>query len=183
VAVALATAGARWHPALAAAAVLGFAGIVGAWWLYFDRQADVALTGSTTSVVIYSYAHIPLLIGLAGMSAGVRLLIEHASDPHLGLGATAALAGGVILYLLSLMATRSVTIPGAERRGQDDDDPAPDGIDPSERRLGPHLRARLPATGGRGQAPPRLHSRRAPAVRRPTRQRDRRVHGRVAGRR
>ena len=118
VAVALATAGARWHPASAAAAVLGFAGIVGAWWLYFDRQADVALTGSTTSVVIYSYAHIPLLIGLAGMSAGVRLLIEHASDPHLGLGATAALAGGVILYLLSLMATRSVTIPGAHRRGR-----------------------------------------------------------------
>ena len=118
VAVALATAGARWQAASAAAAVLGFAGVVGTWWLYFDRQADVVLTGSTTSVVIYSYAHIPLLIGLAGTSAGVRLLIEHATDAHLGLGATAALVGGVILYLLALMGTRSVTISGAHRRGR-----------------------------------------------------------------
>ena len=118
VAVALETAGARWHAASAAAAVLGFAAVVGAWWLYFDRQADVVLTGSTASVVIYSYAHIPLLIGLAGMSAGVRLLIEHASDPHLGLEPTAALLGGVILYLLALMATRAVTVSGAHRRGR-----------------------------------------------------------------
>jgi low temperature requirement protein LtrA len=77
------------------------------------------LTGSTMSVVIYSYAHIPLLIGLAGMSAGVRLLIEHASDPHLGLQSTAALVGGVILYLLPLMVTRTVTVAGAHRRGRE----------------------------------------------------------------
>jgi low temperature requirement protein LtrA len=77
------------------------------------------LTGSTMSVVIYSYAPIPLLIGLAGMSAGVRLLIEHASDPHLGLQSTAALVGGVILYLLALMVTRTVTVAGAHRRGRE----------------------------------------------------------------
>jgi low temperature requirement protein LtrA len=119
VAVALETAGARWHAASAVAAVLGFAVVVGAWWLYFDRQADVVLTGSTMSVVIYSYAHIPLLIGLTGMSAGVRLLIEHASDPHLGLAATAALIGGVILYLVALLVTRTVTVAGAHPRGRD----------------------------------------------------------------
>ena len=117
VAVALATAGARWQVASATAAVLGFAGVVGAWWLYFDRQADVVLSGSTVSVVIYSYAHIPLLIGLAAMSAGVRLLITNASNPHLGLGATVALVGGVSLYLLSLVATRTVTVSGSHRRG------------------------------------------------------------------
>ena len=117
VAVALATAGARWQLASATAAVLGFAGVAGAWWLYFDRQADVVLSGSTVSVVIYSYAHIPLLIGLAAMSAGVRLLITNASNPHLGLGATVALVGGVILYLLSLIATRTVTVSGPHRRG------------------------------------------------------------------
>ena len=117
VAVALATAGARWQPASAAAAVLGFATVVGAWWLYFDRQADVELTGSTVSVVIYSYAHILLLIGLAAMSAGVRLLITNASNPHLGLGATVALVGGVILYLLSLIGTRTATLSGFHRGG------------------------------------------------------------------
>src|SRR5207249_44809 len=40
VAVALATAGARWQLASAAAAVLGFAAVVGAWWLYFDRSEE-----------------------------------------------------------------------------------------------------------------------------------------------
>jgi low temperature requirement protein LtrA len=119
VAVALETAGAHWHAASAAAAVLGFAVVVGAWWLYFDRQADVVLTGSTMSVVIYSYAHIPLLIGLAGMSAGVRLLIEHASDPHLGLEASVALVGGIILYLLALLITRTVTVAGPHGRGRE----------------------------------------------------------------
>jgi low temperature requirement protein LtrA len=119
VAVALETAGAHWHSASAVAAVLGFAVVVGAWWLYFDRQADVVLPGSTMSVVIYSYAHIPLLIGLVGMSAGVRLLIEQASDPHLGLEAAVALVGGIILYLLALMVTRTVTIAGAHGRGRE----------------------------------------------------------------
>jgi hypothetical protein len=52
------------------------------------------------------------------MSAGVRLLIEHASDPHLGLEPTAALLGGVILYLFALVATRAVTVAGAHRRGR-----------------------------------------------------------------
>ena len=87
------------------------------WWLYFDRQADVVLRGSTISVVVYSYAHLPLLIGLAAMSAGVRLLIDRAAEPHLGLGASVALCGGVVLYVLSLIGTRTVTIGGPWRPG------------------------------------------------------------------
>jgi low temperature requirement protein LtrA len=116
-AIALETAGARWQLPSAIAAVVGFIAVVGVWWLYFDRQADVELTGSTVSVVIYSYAHIPLLIGLAAMSAGVRLLIEHAQDAHLPVSAAVAFLGGIILYLVSLIATRVVTIQGPIRRG------------------------------------------------------------------
>jgi low temperature requirement protein LtrA len=78
VAVAIATAGAHWHFTSAAAAVLGFASVAAIWWLYFDRQGDVALRGSTMSIVVYSYAHLPLLIGPAAMSAGLRLLIQRA---------------------------------------------------------------------------------------------------------
>ena len=117
VAVALQTAGANWRVASVACAVLGFAAVAGVWWLYFDGQADVTLRGSTISVVVYSYAHLPLLIGLAAMSAGVRLLIDRAAQPHLGLGASVALCGGMVLYVLSLIGTRTVTIGGPWRLG------------------------------------------------------------------
>jgi low temperature requirement protein LtrA len=69
------------------------------------------------SVVVYSYAHIPLLIGLAAMAAGLRLLIERAEEDHLGAGASVALLGGVALYLVSLVATRSVAVTGPRRVG------------------------------------------------------------------
>ena len=97
--------------------MIGFTAVAAVWWLYFDRQANVVLRGSTMSVVVYSYAHIPLLMGLAAMSAGVRLLIERAGEPHLGAGASVALLGGVVLYVVSLVATRSVTVTGPRRRG------------------------------------------------------------------
>ena len=69
VAVAVAV-GAEWHVDSALTAVAGFCAVAAVWWLYFDRQADVVLRGSTRDVVMYSYAHLPLLIGLAAMSAG-----------------------------------------------------------------------------------------------------------------
>src|SRR6266508_6208476 len=117
VAVAIATANTNWHVGSAFAAVLGFAAVAAVWWLYFDRQANVVLRGSTMSIVVYSYAHIPLLIGLAALSAGVRLLIERAGEDHLGAGASVALLGGVVVYVLSLIATRLVTVRGAHRLG------------------------------------------------------------------
>ena len=69
------------------------------------------------SVVVYSYAHIPLLMGLAALSAGLRLLIERAGEDHLGTGPSIALLGGVVLYLLSLICTRTVTVQRGHRLG------------------------------------------------------------------
>jgi low temperature requirement protein LtrA len=116
-AVAIATASSHWHTVSAVAAVVGYASVAAAWWLYFDRQADVVLTGSRRSVIIYSYAHLPLLMGLAAAGAGVRLLIERAGDDQLGAGASCALLGGIVVYLLALVATRSVTVSGPRSLG------------------------------------------------------------------
>jgi len=69
------------------------------------------------SFVVYSYAHIPLLMGLAAMSAGVRLLIERAGADHLGTGPSVALLGGVLLYLAGLIGTRTVVVHGQHRLG------------------------------------------------------------------
>src|SRR2546422_5639354 len=117
VAVAIAISGASWHFTSAAAAVLGFAAVAAVWWLYFDRQASVVLRGSTMSIVVYSYAHIPLLMGLAAMSAGGRLLIARAGADRLGTGPRVALPGGVLLYLLGLIGTRTVVLHGPHRLG------------------------------------------------------------------
>ncbi len=117
VAVAVATAGADWHFTSAAAAVLGFASVAAIWWLYFDRQGGVVLRGSTVSIVIYSYAHLPLLIGLAAMSAGLRLVIERAGHDHLGAGASVAFLGGAAVFVVSLMVTRLVTVRGQHGLG------------------------------------------------------------------
>jgi low temperature requirement protein LtrA len=116
VAVALETAGADWRLASATAAVLGFTAICAVWWLYFDRQANVVLQGTTPAPVVYSYAHLPLLMGLAATSAGVILLIDHAGEDRLGLGAAAALLGGVALFIVSLVVTRLVTVQHGRRR-------------------------------------------------------------------
>jgi low temperature requirement protein LtrA len=117
VAVAIGTSGTDWRLDSAAAAVLGFSAVAATWWLYFDRQANVVLRSSTPVALIYSYAHLPLLMGLAAMSAGVSLLIERAGEDHLGTGPSVAFLGGIVLFLISLVATRSVTVGGPRRVG------------------------------------------------------------------
>jgi low temperature requirement protein LtrA len=112
VVVALGTAGSEWQVRAAAAAVAGFVAVAAAWWLYFDRLPSVEIRGSAPAIVIYSYAHLPLLMGLAAMGAGLALTIEHATDPHLGAGESAAYLGGAALFLLALIVLRSATVGG-----------------------------------------------------------------------
>jgi low temperature requirement protein LtrA len=117
VAVALETSDSEWRLDSAAGAVLGFMAVAAVWWLYFDRLENVVLRGASATPVVYSYAHLPLLMGLAAMSAGVALLIERAGEDTLGAGASVALLGGVVLYLVSLVATRWVTVAGPHAVG------------------------------------------------------------------
>jgi low temperature requirement protein LtrA len=117
VVVALGTAGSEWGLESASAAVLGAVTVTAIWWLYFDRQETVVLRGGTPTVVIYSYAHLPLLMGLAATSSGLTLLIERAGEDELGTGPSVAYLGGVVVFLASLVATRSVTVIGPRRVG------------------------------------------------------------------
>src|SRR5918994_6710375 len=93
VVVALGTAGSDWHPSSAAAAALGFAAVACVWWLYFDRLDDVRLQGGGPAIVIYSLAHLPLLMGLAALGAGIALVIEQAGGEHVRGGAAAVYLG------------------------------------------------------------------------------------------
>ena len=46
------------------------------WWLYFDYVDSSIVKRTITAGQIYLYAHLPLLIGLAALGAGVKLAIK-----------------------------------------------------------------------------------------------------------
>jgi hypothetical protein len=56
-------------------------------------------------------------MGLAAMSAGLCMLIERADSDHLGTGASVAFLGGAMLFVLSLIGTRTVVVGGPHWRG------------------------------------------------------------------
>ena len=109
VAVALGTSAADLELAAAIAAALGFLAVACLWWLYFDGHEGLTVEGRSAAMVVYSYAHLPLLIGLAAVSAGISLLIEEAGHDHLTSGAAVALVGGSALYLAALLTAQAVT--------------------------------------------------------------------------
>jgi low temperature requirement protein LtrA len=110
VVVALGVAGSNWQAASATAAIAGFVAVAAVWWLYFDRLPEVRIRGSAPAIVVYSYGHLPLLMGLAAMGAGLGLTIEHAQDTHLGAGESVAYLGGAALFLLAMIVLRTVMI-------------------------------------------------------------------------
>ncbi|MFC4532027.1 low temperature requirement protein A [Sphaerisporangium dianthi] len=95
-------------PALLVAATLGLVLAACLWWSYFggedDAAAERALVGADTVrrtrliLGAYFYAHIPMLLGIVGVAAGVKNAIGHPLD-HLHAGPAIALAAGVTLYL------------------------------------------------------------------------------------
>jgi low temperature requirement protein LtrA len=93
--------------AVALTAVLGLALSASLWWVYFgggdDERAERAMTAAEPTarpglaLAGYFYAHIPMLLGVVVMAAGVKLTIGHAAQPHPA--AAIALACGVALFL------------------------------------------------------------------------------------
>ena len=65
-----------WSLESGAAAALGFAVAGALWWLYFDYVDSSIVKRTITAGQIYLYAHLPLLIGLAALGAGVKLAIK-----------------------------------------------------------------------------------------------------------
>jgi low temperature requirement protein LtrA len=93
---------------LAIVAVLGLALTAALFWLYFggdDARAEHALAIASPerrpwlALYAYGYAHVPILLGVVVLAAGVRHTISHAFVPA-PLPGSLALAGGVLLYLL-----------------------------------------------------------------------------------
>ncbi|MDF5752065.1 low temperature requirement protein A [Spongiactinospora sp. TRM90649] len=105
-----------------ATALVGLALSASLWWAYFHidlERAEDALTRVTdqvrrTRMVLFGffYAHVPILLGIIALSAGLKKAVAHPGDPLTG-GAQIALAGGVALYLLGSVAFRlALALPG-----------------------------------------------------------------------
>jgi low temperature requirement protein LtrA len=93
---------------LAGAAVLGLALTACLWWVYFgtgdDDRAERAFTAADSvrrpglALSAYFFAHIPMLLGVVAMAAGVKLTLGHPGQPE-PVGQALVLSGGVALFL------------------------------------------------------------------------------------
>ncbi len=108
VAVGIGVAGQPVEPALAGVALLGLALTAGLWWLYFggdEQRAERALAAAAPerrpflALYAYGYAHVPILLGIVILAAGVKRSVGHAFEP-LSLQQALALGGGVAVYLV-----------------------------------------------------------------------------------
>jgi low temperature requirement protein LtrA len=79
-AVVVGTTTVSWELESGAAAALGFAVAGALWWIYFDYVDSSLVKRSIAAGQTYLYAHLPLLIGLAALGAGVKLAIEATQD-------------------------------------------------------------------------------------------------------
>jgi low temperature requirement protein LtrA len=110
--------GAADHPltaSLVASAVLGLALAATLWWTYFggadDERAEHAFVRAdpavrpTLALNAYFYAHIPMLLGVVSLAAGIKVAMLH---PGAGLPwpPSLALGGGVALFLAGDVAFR-----------------------------------------------------------------------------
>ena len=119
--------GAGDHPldaAIATAAVLAVVGSAGLWWAYFDVVAPVAhrrlgeLTGVARNTLArdsFAYLHLPMIAGIQLFALGVEQVVGHV-DETLALEASAALFGGVALYLLAHVAFRLRNVGSLNRQ-------------------------------------------------------------------
>ena len=115
-AVALGVAGRDWALSAVVIAALGFVDAAAIWWLYFGHGVEFRLERSAGSILVFAYAHIPLLAALTAVGAGVTLAIEQSSEPGLDAGTRWALASGVATYLVCLTVAQRTLMLGFQAR-------------------------------------------------------------------
>lgn len=81
------------------------------WWLYFDHFARPDVGDRLHSGQTLLFMHLPLMLGLAGLVAGVERALQESSDAHLSHQTMAMVGGGVTLWLVSFVALQALTVP------------------------------------------------------------------------
>jgi low temperature requirement protein LtrA len=108
-AVVVGTTTVSWGLESGSAALLGFAVAGALWWIYFDYVDSSIVKRTITAGQIYLYAHLPLLIGLAALGAGVKLAIKATETAGATDEVSWIIGGGVALFMASVAVLHLVT--------------------------------------------------------------------------
>jgi low temperature requirement protein LtrA len=97
----------HWSVPAASSAFTGMAIAFFIWWCYFDRAAATSARSVRTRrdairLHIWSYAHLPLYLGLVVAFVGIQLVVSVAPAPALAPWQVGILGGALALALLSL---------------------------------------------------------------------------------
>jgi low temperature requirement protein LtrA len=99
---------------LAISALVAVAMVSGLWWVYFDCESAAAeealrqARGTSRSRMardVYSYLHIPLVLGVVLAAVGIKKTLQH-SDEELTTVVAVALGGGVAIFFAALAGMR-----------------------------------------------------------------------------
>jgi low temperature requirement protein LtrA len=102
-----------WSVSAALSAFLGMAVAFLVWWWYFDgakgaAERTVRSRREARAFVVWSYAHLPLYLGIAVAGVGVEHIVTIAPDGHLH-GAEAWILGGAVTLLMLALTTIGLT--------------------------------------------------------------------------
>jgi low temperature requirement protein LtrA len=106
-------------------AALGFALAAALWWSYFDLAgarakqllSEVGGERSDHSHDVYVFGQLPLTLALATVGAGLELAVVQSGEGEVPTGTRLVLAGGVVVYLLSVTVTEAGMSKRGARRG------------------------------------------------------------------
>jgi low temperature requirement protein LtrA len=113
----------EWAGSAIPVALLSFVLAAGLWWSYFDLAAarakrllnEVGGERSDRAHDVYVFGQLPLTLALAGVGAGVELAVVQSGQGEVPAGTRFLLAGGVAVYLVSMMITDSGMSRGTRR--------------------------------------------------------------------
>jgi low temperature requirement protein LtrA len=97
-----------WSPSAASAAFLGIAVAFLVWWWYFDGvrgagERSITSHAGARRFLVWSYAHLPLYLGIAVTGVGIEHIIRIAPDGELHDAEVWILCGAVTLLMTSLV--------------------------------------------------------------------------------
>jgi low temperature requirement protein LtrA len=148
----------HWSVAAATSAFAGMGIAFGIWWWYFDRGAATAarLVRSREDAIrlhIWSYAHLPLYLGLVVAFVGIQLIVSVAPAPALAVHQVGLLAAALLIALaaLCIVSATPARRPQAPRAAHVPDPGTRDGKpEPARPHPNPHGEERAGRGPGRG---------------------------------